>query len=477
MKFATIAIFALLSFAVYADHVVKLTDKTFDAFIEKEETVLVKFFAPWCGHCKHLAPEFIKASDILINDENKVVLAEVDATVEEELAKRFEIHGYPTLYIFHHGEKVEYQGPREADGIVRYMRARAGPSAKPLADAAAVEEFAKGKHDIVFVGYTDAQSEFGKKFMTVSGKYRENFAFGITPATEARKDVIVAFRNFPKEDKEVVYTGSQDIEEIRKWLFTVSLPLAGIYNEDTKARYGSLPLFVVFGNFDAEHDPSGLRYAVNRLRPVAEEFRGKLHFVAVNYANAWFDELGYSRLEKFSFAIVNDEKLYASELKKFDKDAMREFANKFLAGELKQAIKSQEVVENKEGDVYVVVGKTFDEEIVNTKTDTFIVAYAPWCGHCKALLPKWEEFAKKYNKEGSVVRVAKIDATSNYLAKNYNVQGFPTIFWVPAGKGEKPLTYNGGREVADFEKYMKAHASKKSEKITYGGAAEEKKEL
>jgi len=477
MKFATVAIFALLSFAVYADSVVKLTDKTFDDFIKKEETVLVKFFAPWCGHCKRLAPEFIKASDILIKDENKVVLAEVDATAEEELAQRFSIHGYPTLYIFRNGEKVEYQGPRDADGIVRYMRARAGPSAKDLADAEAVEKFVNGKHDIVFVAYTDAKSEFGKKFMTISGKYRENFAFGITPATAERKDVLVAFRKFPKEDKEVVYSGSQDNEEIRKWLFTVSLPLAGIYDDDTKARYGSLPLFAVFGNFNAEHDPAGLRYAVNRLRPVAEQFRGKLHFVAISNSNAWFDELGYSRTEKFTFAIVDGDKLYSSEIKKFDKDAMREFATKFLAGEVKQHIKSQEVPENKEGDVFVVVGKTFDQEIVDTKTDTFLAAYAPWCGHCKALLPKWEELAKKVNKEGSTVRIAKIDATSNYLDKAYNVQGFPTIFWVPAGKGSKPLSYNGGREVAEFEKYIKEHASKKSEKITYAPAAEEKKEL
>jgi len=357
------------------------------------------------------------------------------------------------------------------------MRARAGPSAKPLADAAAVEAFAKGKHDIVFVAYTSAESEFGKKFMTAAGKYRENFVFGITPATAERKDVIVAFRNFPKEDKEVVYSGSTDLEEIRKWIFTVSLPLAGMYNADTKARYGSLPLFVVFGNFHAEHDPAGLRYAVNRLRPVAEKFRGKLHFVAAAQSESWFDELGYSRLEKYTFAIVDGEKLYASELKKFDKEAMAEFAKKFLAGELKQSIKSQELPENKEGDVYVVVGKTFDEEVVNAKTDTFIVAYAPWCGHCKALLPKWEELAKKYNKEGSAVRVAKIDATANYLAKGYNVQGFPTIFWVPAGKGQKPLQYNGGREVAEFEKYIKAHASKNSAKITYAAATEEKKEL
>jgi len=466
MKFVTFLFVAFVALLASADHVVKLTDKTFDDFIAKQETCLVKFFAPWCGHCKHLAPEFIKASDILIEDENKVVLAEVDATAEKELAERFSIHGYPTLYIFHNGNKVEYQGPRDADGIVRYMRARAGPSAKTLADAAAVEAFAKGKRDIVFVAYTDAESKFGKNFLKFAGEHRENFAFGITPATEERKDVVVAYRNFPKEDAEVVYPGNKDSnEELRKWMFSVSLPLAGLYNDDTKVRYGSLPLFAVFSTFDAEHDPSGLRYVLNRLRPVAKQFVGKLHFVAMSSSQSSFDDLGFSRTDKYSFAIIDGEKLYASDLNKLDKEEMAKFATKFLAGEVAQSIKSQEVPENKEGDVFVVVGKTFEQEILNTKTDTFLVAYAPWCGHCKALLPKWEELAKKYNKAGSAVRVAKIDATANYLPSSYEVRGFPTIFWVPAGKGSKPLSYNGGREVSAFETYISKHASKDSAKV------------
>lgn len=47
--------------------------------------------APWCGHCKHLAPEYDKAAQILANDSTKVILTEIDATKEKELAERFKI--------------------------------------------------------------------------------------------------------------------------------------------------------------------------------------------------------------------------------------------------------------------------------------------------------------------------------------------------------------------------------------------------
>jgi len=456
--------------------VVVLNKGNFDKIVNEAETILVKFYAPWCGHCKHLAPEYIKAAEIL--EKEGIILAEVDATVESDLANRFEVSGYPTLFVFHKGVKSEYNGPREANGIVKYMRAQAGPAAKPLAGEEALKAFLATDGDVKFVAYTKESSSLGKTFVKLANALREKFVFGITPETADRKDKIVAFRTFPSEDKEVEYEGKADENEIRKWIHEVAVPLAGFYNDDTRDRYGALPLLVVYSKVSAENDPAGLRYILNRLRPIAKQFKGKLHFVAADkdhHRN--FDELGFDVKVKYQVSIENGEKLYKSTIatEKLNKEEIKAFAQQFVDGKVEQYVKSEVVPPAaKPGEVQVVVGKTLDQLITKTETDTFFVAYAPWCGHCKALLPTWEELAKKYNVAGGKVRVAKIDATANFIPGTFEVRGYPSIFWVPANKGSAPQKYEGGRDLADFESYIKKHADKKSKPLVF---EEEKKEL
>mmetsp|Transcript_27363 Transcript_27363/g.45896 ORF Transcript_27363/g.45896 Transcript_27363/m.45896 type:complete len:439 (+) Transcript_27363:55-1371(+) len=114
--------------------VIELTDINFNALVmESNDPWIVEFYAPWCGHCKALEPEYAKAATTLKAD--GVKLGAVDATVHKELAGKYGIKGFPTLKVFPGGPKgkaKEYQGPREADGIVEYARANLQGYAPPI---------------------------------------------------------------------------------------------------------------------------------------------------------------------------------------------------------------------------------------------------------------------------------------------------------------------------------------------------------
>ena len=103
--------------------VLVLDDKNFDETIFKsKEMFIVAFYAPWCGHCQKLLPEWNAAATQL---KGQIKLAKVDATVNQQLASRYQIQGYPTIKIFPPGDKTnsnieEYNGPRDEDGIIQY---------------------------------------------------------------------------------------------------------------------------------------------------------------------------------------------------------------------------------------------------------------------------------------------------------------------------------------------------------------------
>lgn len=107
--------------------VVTLTAENFNGIVLGEKAALVEFYAPWCGHCKSLAPKYEELAKIFSGDK-EVVIAKVDATEEEGLATRFGIEGYPTLKFFAAGaaEPINYEGERELNTLVDFINDNVG---------------------------------------------------------------------------------------------------------------------------------------------------------------------------------------------------------------------------------------------------------------------------------------------------------------------------------------------------------------
>jgi len=106
-----------------------LTDSNFSGFLRKNKKkhVLVMFYAPWCGHCKHMKPDYTEAAaELVAQKRGDLLLAAVDATKETKVAGDYEIHGYPSLKYFHNGEyQRDYEGQRDKNGILSWMQQQA----------------------------------------------------------------------------------------------------------------------------------------------------------------------------------------------------------------------------------------------------------------------------------------------------------------------------------------------------------------
>ncbi|XP_077990801.1 protein disulfide-isomerase A6-like [Glandiceps talaboti] len=122
--------------------VITLTDSNFeDKVLNSDEHWLVEFYAPWCGHCKNLEPEWAKAATQL---KGKFKLGAVDATVETIISQRYGVRGYPSIKYFPAGKKSgeaeDFQGGRTAGDIANWCLDKVAENLPPPEIEEIVEE-------------------------------------------------------------------------------------------------------------------------------------------------------------------------------------------------------------------------------------------------------------------------------------------------------------------------------------------------
>lgn len=399
----------------------------------------------------------------MTEQDSKIKLGKVDATEEGDLAEQFGVRGYPTLKFFRNGNPVEYNGGRQADDIVGWLNKKTGPPAKELETVEAAETLIADNQVVVVGFFKDRESAEAKAFLGAASAV-DDHPFAITSNEdvykkyEAKCGSVILFKQF--DEGKVVFDGEATEEAVKKFVSAQSLPLVIDFNHDSAQKIfgGEIKShLLMFLSKEAGH----LDKYVETARTVAKNFRNQVLFVSINS-----DEEDHQRILEFfgmkkeevpSMRLIKleeDMAKYKPEKPDLTEENIKAFVEKFLKNELKQHLLSQDLPEDwDKTPVKTLVATNFDEVVFNKDKDVLVEFYAPWCGHCKQLVPIYDELAEKYKDNESIV-IAKIDATANEL-EHTKITSFPTLKFYRKGDNQA-VDFTGERTVEGFSKFLDA---------------------
>ncbi|NXF23850.1 PDIA2 isomerase, partial [Rhodinocichla rosea] len=501
------------------DNVLVLHEHNFARALSEHQLLLVEFYAPWCGHCQQLAPAFAQAATELRNESSPARLGKVDATAQTALATEFGITSYPTLKLFRDGNRthpLEYTGRMDSQGIVRWMRRRAGPSATLLQDTDTTAAFINSQ-DLVAIGFfKDLKGEAAQAFFEVAAEMVD-LTFGVAEAAELFQaygltaDTVCLFKKFDEKQTNFPVDPARglDTAELTRLLRVHSLQLVMEFTNEVQPVPSpatvpcgpwlpcphSPPPPQTSNQIFSAKIPHHMLLFLNKSSPeqlslrdsfraAAGGFRGEVRwphgrdreggfgtpqaqcppfpaqvlFVVVDVTGHGADVLpffGMSAADAPTLRLVRmkNNRKYQMEQDNFSESAIRTFIQAVLDGKVKPRLLSAEPPEDWDTrPVKVLVGKTFEQVAFDETKNVFVKFYAPWCPHCQAMEAAWEELAERYKDREDIV-IAEMDSTANEL-ENITIHGYPTLHYFPAGPGRKMVEYKSTRDVETFSKFL-----------------------
>ena len=443
--------------------IIVLKGDDFQKALEHFDNVLVKFDAPWCGHCKAFAPDYVKIAAILKERNENVICAKVDAPEEQELIEKYDIQGVPTLKLFRKDKSPDsYQGFRSVDALVDWVTRKIGPPTVAIEDSETAEKLKESSDVVVIAYYKDAARNESVTFSDIADQY-DDYKFGIVQNEDVAtklgftKEGVKLFKKF--DEGEVDYDKDlKSSSELKRFIQANSLPLVVTFDQKNAQK--------IFGGdikahnllFVSKSDPQ-TEGILEEFKKSAKEFKERVLFVVINS-----DQDEHERIIEY-FGLKKDElpglrfiKLQ-EEMTKYKyphdelvADKITEFVSGVLEGKVKPHLLSQELPEDWDKQpVKVLVGTNFDDVAFDKKKDVLVEFYAPWCGHCKALAPIYDQLGEKFKDHETIV-IAKMDAASNEL-EHTRINSYPTIKLFKQ-KTNEAIEYGGERTLDGLSKFL-----------------------
>lgn len=435
-----------------------LTESTFDESINKYDNLLVMFYAPWCTYCKKFIPELEKAAEILRKEH--LFVAKVDATIEINLANKYNIQAYPTLKFFKNGIEINYDGKRKAMDVINWVRQKSSPPTRLLKSWESFEKFKK--ENPVCIIYYGSNSQENKIFTNIAIKI-EDYPFGIVENEEIinkakeKLGTVVVYKNFDEKRNEI---NNFDEEKLMEFVeLKTQKKISNFDDKTTEIIFGkNQPTITYFGEKGKHWDEVEKifekivdKIIEKKLKVTMTEINGGMGRKIAEY-------IGLKKSQIPSIRIIDtrykEMKKYILD-KEINEENILEFVEGWEKGILKRYFKSQEEPKYNKGIILELVGRNFKNKVIDNDYDVIVLFYSPKSENYKKYLKEYIKAANKLKEKNEKIIFAKIDATENEV-EGIEIKDFPTFkFWPGNSKNLTPKDFNMDVTAEGIIKFLK----------------------
>ncbi|KAF9178321.1 hypothetical protein BGZ50_007825 [Haplosporangium sp. Z 11] len=212
---------------------------------------LIEYYAPWCGHCRDLAPIY---DEVAVALKDKVNVAKVDCTKNEEICRKEYVPGFPTIKLHQYGHSIEFKEQRSLESITNWCLGATVPSVQPIS----LEDLPKVKsaNDVtfIFIHDTNTSPEITSQIEKQSQIFYKQIALHESSEPELARELsasspsLIALKN----NRQYTYPGSlTDTKAVEAWIRHGMKPLVTTLGNHNVGTVLGRPGWVVLGLFDS----------------------------------------------------------------------------------------------------------------------------------------------------------------------------------------------------------------------------------
>ena len=391
--------------------VLPLTMDNFTKTAKAKDMMVVWFYAPWyasldkiirvqnvillprCKHCKQLEPEMEGAAAEL--EGWGVTVAKVDGTREKELADQYNVAGWPTIKMFRRGRVYEYNGPREKQNIIDFMKEQVKLPTEEKTHMLGITNNLD-RLETTVVGFFNGKSDLYDEYVVAANEMRGTYKFlhtfdvDIAKSFKVPPDSVVVYQPeiYWSEHENKTYTLSKKsgtYKEIIQFIRRSSVPLVGQRSKkNANFKYPEKPLIVIYYDVNYAHQyVKDTQFIRKKILEIAQHFVDSNLKFAIANEDEYEDEIKSLGLEDsgsdVNVACFTDKQKFRMEpVDDFESSDLANFIEDLRTGKVKPFMRSMPVPKKQDTIVRKVVAHNYDEEIHKTKKDAVVFFYAPW---------------------------------------------------------------------------------------------------